>query len=160
MQLGGQTPLNLARPLVEAGVKILGTSLEQIDRAEDREKFVEVSRKLNLTQPPSGMAEDFEEAKKVADGLGYPVLVRPSYVLGGRAMAICYDESMLEQFIREAAEVNLLKQVPSCEFYPIEAVQTNILGADNVMAAAVANGVENVVVLSTDKAVYPINAMG
>ncbi len=106
VQLGGQTPLNLARPLVQAGVRILGTSMLQIDRAEDREKFTEVVNKLRLTQPPSGTAFAFEQARKIADGLGYPVLVRPSYVLGGRAMAICYDEEMLEKFIVEATDVN------------------------------------------------------
>jgi carbamoyl-phosphate synthase large subunit len=106
VQLGGQTPLNLAKPLVQAGVRILGTPMEQIDRAEDREKFVEVINKLGLVQPPSGTAFDQTKARKIAVGLGYPVLVRPSYVLGGRAMAICYDEEMLDRFIKEATEVN------------------------------------------------------
>ena len=106
VQLGGQTPLNLARPLLNAGVKILGTSVEQIERAEDREKFTAAVNKLKLTQPPSGIAVDFAQAKKIAIGLGYPVLVRPSYVLGGRAMAICYDEEMLEKYIKEATDVN------------------------------------------------------
>jgi carbamoyl-phosphate synthase large subunit len=106
VQLGGQTPLNLARPLLNAGVKILGTSVEQIERAEDRELFNAVVNKLKLTQPPSGIAGEFGEAKKIAAGLGYPVLVRPSYVLGGRAMAICYDEEMLEKYIKEATAVN------------------------------------------------------
>ncbi|MBI4565153.1 MAG: carbamoyl-phosphate synthase large subunit [Planctomycetes bacterium] len=106
VQLGGQTPLNLARPLVEAGVKILGTSMESIDRAEDREKFVEVIKKLQLFQPPSGIAKNFDMARRIAGTLGYPVLVRPSYVLGGRAMAICYDEEMLREFIAEATDVN------------------------------------------------------
>ena len=106
VQLGGQTPLNLARPLLNAGVKILGTSVESIERAEDREKFNAVVNKLKLMQPPSGIAEDFAEAKTIALGLGYPVLVRPSFVLGGRAMAICYDEEMLEKYIKEATEVN------------------------------------------------------
>jgi carbamoyl-phosphate synthase large subunit len=106
VQLGGQTPLNLARPLVNAGVKILGTSVEQIERAEDRGKFSAAIDKLGLVQPPSGTAFTFEQAKKVAAGLGYPVLVRPSFVLGGRAMAICYDEKTLARFIEEATEVN------------------------------------------------------
>jgi len=106
VQLGGQTPLNLARPLLNAGVKILGTSVEQIERAEDRDKFNAVVNKLKLTQPPSGIAKDFAMAKQIALSLGYPVLVRPSYVLGGRAMAICYDEEMLERYIKEATEVN------------------------------------------------------
>ncbi|HEX7899695.1 MAG TPA: carbamoyl-phosphate synthase large subunit [Planctomycetota bacterium] len=106
VQLGGQTPLNLARPLVNAGVKILGTSVDQIERAEDRGKFSAAIDKLGLVQPPSGTARTFEEAKLVATKLGYPVLVRPSYVLGGRAMAICYDEKTLARFIEEATEVN------------------------------------------------------
>jgi carbamoyl-phosphate synthase large subunit len=106
VQLGGQTPLNLARPLLNAGVKVLGTSVEQIERAEDREKFTVAVNKLKLTQPPSGIAVDFAQAKTIAIALGYPVLVRPSYVLGGRAMAICYDEEMLEKYIKEATDVN------------------------------------------------------
>ncbi|MFN3486949.1 MAG: carbamoyl-phosphate synthase large subunit, partial [Planctomycetota bacterium] len=106
VQLGGQTPLNLARPLAQAGVRILGTSMDSIDRAEDRKRFAEVVDKLGLTQPSSGTAFTFDEAKRIASQLGYPVLVRPSYVLGGRAMAICYDEEMLERFIKEATDVN------------------------------------------------------
>ena len=106
VQLGGQTPLNLARALVDNGVKILGTSIDSIERAEDREKFVEVIKKLGLFQPPSGIANDFETARKIATTLGYPVLVRPSYVLGGRAMAICYDDDMLQRFMKEATDVN------------------------------------------------------
>src|SRR5882672_1569776 len=106
VQFGGQTPLNLAKPLKKAGVKILGTSSESIDLAEDRELFGALLNKLKITQPPSGIARDFPMAKQIALGLGYPVLVRPSYVLGGRAMAICYDEEMLEKYIKEATEVN------------------------------------------------------
>jgi carbamoyl-phosphate synthase large subunit len=87
-------------------VKILGTSIDSIERAEDREKFVEVIRKLGLSQPPSGIANDFDAARKIAASLGYPVLVRPSYVLGGRAMAICYDDDMLQRFMKEATDVN------------------------------------------------------
>ncbi len=106
VQLGGQTPLNLAKPLVEAGVRILGTSMESIDRSEDREKFIEVVNKLKLCQPPSGTAKSLDIARRIATTLAYPVLVRPSYVLGGRAMAICYDEEMLDRFMAEATEVN------------------------------------------------------
>jgi carbamoyl-phosphate synthase large subunit len=106
VQLGGQTPLNIAKKLVEGGVKILGTSLDSIDRASDRGRFNEVCRKLGLLQPPQAMARTFEEARVTAQQLGYPVLVRPSYVLGGRAMAVCFDEEMLEQFMVEATEVN------------------------------------------------------
>ncbi|NLW51635.1 MAG: carbamoyl-phosphate synthase large subunit [Candidatus Brocadiaceae bacterium] len=102
VQLGGQTPLNLAVPLARAGVRILGTSHEAIDRAEDRELFRELVRKLGLRQPPSDMAAGYEEALAVARRLGYPVLVRPSYVLGGRAMVIAWAEEQLEKIVADA----------------------------------------------------------
>ena len=104
VQLGGQTPLNLSVPLEKSGVKILGTSSDSIDRAEDRERFRDLLDKLGLKQAANGMASAFDEAKKVARTIGYPVLVRPSYVLGGRAMTICYDETDLEIFVAKAIE--------------------------------------------------------
>lgn len=106
VQFGGQTPLNLALPLLKAGVNLLGTSADSIDIAEDRKRFKQMLHKLNLLQPDNGTAFTFEEAKEVAKKIGYPVLVRPSYVLGGRAMEIVYDESTLEKFIIEAAKVS------------------------------------------------------
>ncbi|QAT17715.1 carbamoyl phosphate synthase large subunit CarB [Candidatus Velamenicoccus archaeovorus] len=106
VQLGGQTPLNLTLALKKAGVNIIGTSPESIDIAEDREKFKIMLDKLKLRQPPNGTARNFEEAKSVAGRIGYPVLVRPSYVLGGRAMEIVYDEDTLERFILEASRVS------------------------------------------------------
>lgn len=106
VQFGGQTPLNLAIPLRNVGVNILGTSAENIDIAEDRERFKQMLHKLNLLQPENGTAFTFAEAKSVAQRIGYPILVRPSYVLGGRAMEIVYDESVLARFIKEAAEVS------------------------------------------------------
>jgi carbamoyl-phosphate synthase large subunit len=106
VQFGGQTPLNLAVSLRRAGVNILGTSAESIDIAEDRKRFQQMLHKLGLLQPENGTAFTFSEAKEVARRIGYPVLVRPSYVLGGRAMEIVYDESNLEKFIKEAAEVS------------------------------------------------------
>ncbi len=106
VQFGGQTPINLAVALRRAGVNILGTSSESIDIAEDRKRFKHMIDKLGLLQPNSGTVFTFEEAKKVAADIGYPVLVRPSYVLGGRAMEIVYDEDVLERFIKEAAEVS------------------------------------------------------
>ncbi|MDD5565903.1 MAG: carbamoyl-phosphate synthase large subunit [Candidatus Omnitrophica bacterium] len=106
VQFGGQTPLNLAVALRKAGVHILGTSAENIDIAEDRERFKRMLQKLSLLQPDNGTAFTFEEAKGVARRIGYPVLVRPSYVLGGRAMEIVYDEVTLEKFIAEAAKVS------------------------------------------------------
>jgi len=88
VQFGGQTPLKLAVALEKAGVPIIGTSPDAIDRAEDRERFQEMLHKLGLRQPENGMARSFEDAEKVADRVGYPVVVRPSYVLGGRAMGL------------------------------------------------------------------------
>ncbi len=106
VQFGGQTPINLAVALRQAGVNILGTSSESIDIAEDRKRFKQLINKLGLLQPNSGTVFTFAEALKVAREIGYPVLVRPSYVLGGRAMEIVYEEDLLERFIKEAAEVS------------------------------------------------------
>jgi len=105
LQFGGQTPLKLAEGLQAAGVPILGTSPDSIDLAEDRERFGELLRELGIPHPANGTATSFEEAREVAAGIGYPVLVRPSYVLGGRAMAIVYDEEELERYMREAVRV-------------------------------------------------------
>jgi len=102
LQFGGQTPLKLAVPLEKAGVKILGTSPDSIDRAEDRKRFKEILHKLDLSQPESGTAMSIEEAVKVAAYIGYPVMVRPSYVLGGRAMEIVYDEKSLHDYMKRA----------------------------------------------------------
>ena len=106
VQLGGQTPLKLARALEEAGVPIMGTSPEAIDRAEDRERFGALLADLSLPHPPNGMARSLAEAAAVANSIGYPVLVRPSYVLGGRAMEIVYEESSLDRYMRTAASVS------------------------------------------------------
>ncbi|MGK5090906.1 carbamoyl-phosphate synthase large subunit [Deltaproteobacteria bacterium TL4] len=106
VQLGGQTPLKLAKPLNEAGVPLLGTSFESIDRAEDRELFVQLLDKLNLKQPPNGMADSLDEAYEIGERIGYPLLVRPSYVLGGRAMMIVYSESELAEYFAAAVKVS------------------------------------------------------
>jgi carbamoyl-phosphate synthase large subunit len=106
IQFGGQTPLRLALPLSRAGVKILGTSPDAVDLAEDRKRFSALLDDLGIRQPESGTATSLEEAKAVAARIGYPVLVRPSYVLGGRAMAIVYDVSRLEGFVREAVKAS------------------------------------------------------
>ena len=102
VQFGGQTPLNLAMRLHQAGVPIIGTGADSIDLAEDRKRFGALLRELGIPQPANGMAATAEEAKEVARKIGYPVLVRPSYVLGGRAMAIVYDEESLDQYVRTA----------------------------------------------------------
>jgi carbamoyl-phosphate synthase large subunit len=102
VQFGGQTPLNLARALSNAGVPIIGTSVDTIDDAEDREKFQRLLQRLNLKQPANGIARTMEEARAEAEKIGYPALVRPSFVLGGRAMEICYDDAQLERFVAAA----------------------------------------------------------
>jgi carbamoyl-phosphate synthase large subunit len=105
VQFGGQTPLKLAVPLQQAGVPILGTSPDAIDRAEDRQRFNALITELGLNQPTGATARSVAEAQTIARGIGYPVLVRPSYVLGGRAMQIVYDDQDLVQFVAEAVQV-------------------------------------------------------
>ena len=106
VQLGGQTPLKLTRGLEAAGVRILGTSPDSIDAAEDRRRFEQIAREVGLTQPPSGTATSVKEALDAAERIGYPVLVRPSYVLGGRAMQICYDAPSLEGYFATAVRAS------------------------------------------------------
>jgi carbamoyl-phosphate synthase large subunit len=105
VQFGGQTPLNIARELEANGVNIIGTSPETIDLAEDRDRFRKIMEKLNIPQPPSGMASTLEEAIVIANGIGYPLMVRPSYVLGGRGMKVVLDEDMLRQYVTAAVDV-------------------------------------------------------
>ncbi len=106
VQFGGQTPLKLAVPLEKAGVRIIGTSPDSIDRAEDRERFKELLEKLGLRQPDNGIARSVDEAVLAAAKIKYPVIVRPSYVLGGRAMEICYDEESLRRYMVNAVKVS------------------------------------------------------
>lgn len=106
VQFGGQTPLNLARELSEAGVRILGTTPETIDLAEDRDQFRHIIEKLGIPQPDSGMASNLQEARTIAERIGYPLMVRPSYVLGGRAMKIILDEKMLKEYVTRAVELS------------------------------------------------------
>ena len=106
VQFGGQTSINLAVPLANAGVKIWGTPYDSIDRVEDRELFAELLEKLHIHQAPYGTANSFEEAKEIAERITFPVLVRPSYVIGGRAMEIVYDMNELEEYMKEAVKVS------------------------------------------------------
>ena len=106
VQFGGQTSINLAVPLANAGVKIMGTPYESIDRVEDRELFADLLEKLHIHQAPYGTANSFEEAKEIAEKITFPVLVRPSYVIGGRAMEIVYDTNELEEYMKEAVKVS------------------------------------------------------
>ena len=105
VQFGGQTPLNIARELQENGVNILGTSIDSIDIAEDRDLFRHMMEKLNIPMPESGMAVDFDEAKELADKIGYPIMIRPSFVLGGRGMEVIYDEKTLKEYVEKAVGV-------------------------------------------------------
>ena len=106
VQLGGQTPLKIAASLEKAGVNILGTSVDAIDLAEDRKRFKELLQSLNLNQPSNGIASNNSEAVKIATNIGFPVVIRPSYVLGGRAMEIVHDHSQLQKYINEAVKVS------------------------------------------------------
>jgi carbamoyl-phosphate synthase large subunit len=106
VQFGGQTPLKLANALQEAGIPILGTSPDAIDLAEDRDRFQKLLNELGLKQPPNGIARSNEEAKQITEQIGYPVVVRPSYVLGGRAMEIVRDDASLDRYMREAVVVS------------------------------------------------------
>ncbi len=114
VQFGGQTPLKLASDLDRLGVSILGTPPDAIDRAEDRERFAELVQKLGLEQPRNGVARSVDEAARIADSIGYPVMVRPSYVLGGRAMEVCYDEPSLVDYMGRA-----LDATPDIESRPV-----------------------------------------
>ncbi|HOT62807.1 MAG TPA: carbamoyl-phosphate synthase large subunit [Treponemataceae bacterium] len=105
VQFGGQTPLNIARELADEGVRILGTSIDSIDVAEDRDLFRKMMEKLGIPMPESGMASTIEEAVSVANGIGYPIMIRPSFVLGGRGMEVIYDESMLREYVAKAVGV-------------------------------------------------------
>ena len=105
VQFGGQTPLNIARELEENGVNVLGTSIDSIDAAEDRDIFRHMMEKLEIPMPESGMAINFEEAKACADKIGYPIMIRPSFVLGGRGMEVIYDENTLKEYVAKAVGV-------------------------------------------------------
>ncbi len=106
VQFGGQTPLKLAQSLEDAGIPILGTSPDAIDLAEDRDRFKQLLERLDLRQPQNGIAHSTEEARAIVDRIGYPVVIRPSYVLGGRAMEIVHDAGQLERYMREAVVVS------------------------------------------------------
>lgn len=136
LQFGGQTPLKLAKALEKYGVNILGTKADAIDRAEDRKRFKELVDKLNLKQPPSGTATSLEKALKIAEELGYPILVRPSYVLGGRAMEIVYDEDSLLRYMKEA--------VKASEDHPV-LIDRYLEDAIEVDVDAISDGVDVVV---------------
>ena len=143
VQFGGQTPLKLALPLARAGIPILGTSPDAIDRAEDRERFSELITALGLRQPRNGAARSGEEAYAVASRVGYPVIVRPSYVLGGRAMQIVYDEQSLRQYIK--TNIMTTAQYPLLiDQYLTDAIEVDVDAISDGVAVVVAGVMEHV----------------
>ena len=126
VQFGGQTPLNLAEPLMRAGVRILGTSPDAIDRAEDRERFQALIKKLHLLQPVNGTARSIKEALSEAHRIGYPVMVRPSYVLGGRAMEVIYDDTRLETYFDEHVGSQMLEHPILIDKFLEDAIEVDV----------------------------------
>ena len=154
VQFGGQTPLNIANELDEAGVKIIGTSPETIDLAEDRDRFRQVMRKLGIPEPESGMASTQKEALGVAERIGYPLMVRPSYVLGGRAMEVVHDEEMLEHYVAAAVDVSPERPILIDKFLEnaIEAEADAISDGTDAFVPAVMEHIELAGVHSGDSA--------
>ncbi len=157
VQFGGQTAINLAAPLAQEGATILGTSVEGIDRAEDREKFLKVLEKLGIPLPPGATAFSVDEAKKTAAEIGYPVLVRPSYVLGGRAMEIVYDEKELDEYMTYAVKVSPKHPVLVDKYLNGKEVETDgICDGKDALIVGLMEHIERAGVHSGDSfAVYP-----
>ena len=156
VQLGGQTPLKLAGPLAELGVPILGTTVDAIDRAEDRDRFAALCREIGATVPPNGIATSTEQAVKVAAEVGYPVLVRPSYVLGGRAMEIVYDEASLLDYFERAVRAAPDRPVLIDRFLEdaFEADVDALSDGEDVVIAGVMQHIEDAGVHSGDSGKY------
>ncbi len=153
-QFGGQTPLNIAAELEEAGVKIVGTSPETIELAEDRDRFRHKMRKLGIPQPESGMASNLDEAMAVAARVGYPLMVRPSFVLGGRAMQVVHDEAMLRHYVQAAVDVSPERPILIDKFLEnaIEAEADAIADGTDAFVPAVMEHIELAGVHSGDSA--------
>ncbi|ADQ06916.1 carbamoyl-phosphate synthase, large subunit [Caldicellulosiruptor hydrothermalis 108] len=157
VQFGGQTAINMASYLAKNGVKILGTSMESIDTAEDRDKFLNLLKNLNIPYPPGGAAYSLEDAVRVAEKIGYPVLVRPSYVLGGRAMEIVYSREELEKYIKAAIEISI-KHPILIDKYILgkEAEVDGISDGEDVLIPGIMEHIERAGVHSGDSmAVFP-----
>jgi len=154
VQFGGQTPLNIANELAEAGVKILGTSPETIDLAEDRDRFRKLMKELDIPMPESGMASNLEEALLVAHRIGYPLIVRPSYVLGGRGMEIVHDEEMLKEYVAAAVDVTPDRPILIDKFLEnaIEAEADAVSNGADVIVPAIMEHIELAGVHSGDSA--------
>jgi carbamoyl-phosphate synthase large subunit len=152
VQFGGQTPLNLSLPLKAAGVPIIGTSPESIDLAEDRKRFGKLIEELGIPQPPGAMATSVDEAVKGANSLGYPVLVRPSYVLGGRAMVIAYDDASVIRYMKEAVEYSQERPVLIDHFLEaaVEVDVDALSDGDDVVVAGIMQHIEEAGIHSGD----------
>ncbi|MBD1399273.1 carbamoyl-phosphate synthase large subunit [Pelovirga terrestris] len=161
VQFGGQTPLNIAAELQAAGVKIIGTSPETIDMAEDREQFNAIMVKLGIPQPASGMASSIDEAIRIAARIGYPLIVRPSYVLGGRAMEIVHDEQMLLEYLQKAVDISPGRPILIDSFLDnaVEAEADAICDGHTAFVPAVMEHIEMAGVHSGDSAcvIPPVN---
>ena len=161
VQFGGQTPLNIANELAEAGVTIIGTSPEMIDLAEDRDRFRKMMERLGIPEPESGMARNLEEALKIADRIGYPLMVRPSYVLGGRGMEIVHDEEMLNHYVTAAVDVTPERPILIDKFLvnAIEAEADAIADGTDAFIPAIMEHIELAGIHSGDSAcvIPPIN---
>ncbi|NPV91427.1 MAG: carbamoyl-phosphate synthase large subunit [Firmicutes bacterium] len=157
VQYGGQTALNLAKPLEEAGFKILGTSVDDIDRAEDRERFDQLLIELGIPKPPGGAATSVPEAIAIADRVGYPVLVRPSYVLGGRAMEIVYSDEELTEYTKNAVLINPQYPILVDKYFKGTEVEVDgISDGREVLIPGIMEHVERAGIHSGDSiAVYP-----
>ena len=143
VQFGGQTPLNLAVSLEKAGAKVIGTSPENIDRAEDRKRFQTLLKKLGLTQPQNGTANSIDEAMKIAQEIGYPVVVRPSYVLGGRAMEIIYDEESLTDFVKRAVAASPEHPILIDKFFE-DAIEIDVDAVSDNISCVIAGIMEHI----------------
>jgi carbamoyl-phosphate synthase large subunit len=154
VQYGGQTPLNIASELAASGVKILGTSPETIDLAEDRDRFRRIMKDLGIPQPRAGMAGSLQEAFDIAGEIGYPLIVRPSYVLGGRAMEVVYDEEMLGEYVSRAVDVSPERPILIDKFLEnaIEAEADAIADGTDAFVPAVMEHIELAGVHSGDSA--------
>ncbi|CAM3494998.1 carbamoyl-phosphate synthase large subunit [Hydrogenibacillus schlegelii] len=156
-QFGGQTAIHLSGPLAKAGVPLLGTPVEEVDRGEDREKFDKLLAELGISRPPGGAAVTVDEAVRIADRIGYPVLVRPSYVLGGRAMEIVYREEELRAYMATAVEVSETRPVLVDKYLPGKEIEVDAVSdGRQVLIGGILEHIERAGVHSGDSiAVYP-----
>ena len=157
VQFGGQTAINLAGPLEESGVKILGTSVEDIDRAEDRDRFITVLKDLDIPLPSGGTAFSLKQAEMIAQRIGYPALVRPSYVLGGRAMEIVYNDRELKEYMRYAVDVSPVHPVLVDKYILGKEIELDgVSDGQDVLIVGIMEHIERAGVHSGDSfAVYP-----